>query len=244
MILTFTDFGIGSPYLAQMRSALRRSGASCEIIDLVADLEPYQIEAAAHFLASQTQWFPQDALFLGVVDPGVGGERRPMALHADGRWFVGPDNGLFDVVAARAQQVQKYSIAWHPQQLSASFHGRDLFAPITALLSTDSIAEGMLLEETLQIPAEKSAAHPAVIYLDRYGNAMTGLYARNLQKRDRIEVSGVVLESARTFSDLPPGAPFWYCNSLGLVEIAVNQGSAQDHLSLSVGEPLTILRSH
>lgn len=244
MILTVTDFGVGSPYLAQMCAALRSSGASCDIIDLVADLEPYHIEAAAHFLASQIHCFPQGALFLGVVDPGVGGTRRPMALHADGRWFVGPENGLFDVVAARASQVQKYTIAWQPPQLSATFHGRDLFAPIAAMIVSGQIKSGMLLEEPPQYVAEEGDDLAVVIYLDCYGNAMTGLRAQNLQSRDRIEVAGAVLESARTFSDLPEGALFWYCNSVGLVEIAVNRGSAQHQLQLSVGDPITVLRSH
>ncbi len=244
MILTFTDFGTGSPYLAQMRAALYSSGACCEIIDLVADLEPYHVEAAAHLLASQVKWFPQEALFLGVVDPGVGGERRPMALRADGRWFVGPDNGLFDVVAARAGQAQKYRIVWQPAQLSASFHGRDLFAPIAAMITVDRIEEGMLQEVPLQRSADQGGDLPTIIYLDHYGNAMTGLRACHLQTRDRIKISDQVLESARTFSDLPIGSPFWYCNSVGLVEIAVNQESAQEQFSLSVGAPITILRFH
>lgn len=243
MILTVTDFGLSSPYLAQMRAALLRAGAACPIIDLVADLDPFNIPAAAHFLASQISWFPQQSLFLAVVDPGVGGDRDAIALLADGQWFIGPDNGLLDVVAARANAVQHYTIAWRPERLSASFHGRDLFAPVAASLSTGTLSEGLLLPCERSYTQQASAELNKVIYIDRYGNGMTGVRSDTLTAGFSIQVNGVQLPSARTFSDLPQGAPFCYSNSVGLVEIAANCANAAAQLELSVGMEIQVLES-
>ncbi len=240
MILTVTDFGIGSPYLGQMRAALRSAGADCEVIDLVADLTPYRIEAAAHFLASQVAWFPRGAIFLGVVDPGVGSARCSMVLQADGQWFVGPDNGLFDVVAARASVVEKYRIEWVPEQLSATFHGRDLFAPIAAALHAGQAMDGKLQPIEVEHKPSRGEDYAGIIYFDCYGNAMTGLRAGYCSDSALLEVAGRRLSNARTFSDMPIGTPFWYCNSVGLIEVAVNQGNAQEVLQLKVEEPLSI----
>ena len=241
MILLFTDFGTGSPYLAQMRAALRMHGAEGEVVELLSDVAPYNIRAASHLLASQIPWFPSGTLFLCVVDPGVGGARNPVALKADGNWFVGPENGLFDVVVARSEEVSWFQIQWRPEQLSASFHGRDLFAPIAARIATDRIAEGDLMKVSPPPSIDAGSDLQEVIYLDRYGNAMTGVRATSMDARERLQINGVALENSNTFSDVPTGEPFWYENSAGLVEIAVNQGSAEEQLQIRVGSGFSVI---
>ncbi len=240
MILTVTDFGIGSPYLGQMRAALRSAGATAEIVDLVADLDPCNIEAAAHFLASQTNWFPQQTYFLCVVDPGVGSERLPVALSADGQWFIGPDNGLFDVVSARASSVNKYQILWQPNHLSATFHGRDLFAPVTAKIASGTIEQGGLEELPLDPAVNAGSDLYEVIYIDRYGNVITGIRGESLSSTAVIKLQEIIVPYARTFSEVPVAAPCWMVNSSGLVEIALNQGSAASQLQLAVGDSVRI----
>ena len=120
MIVLFTDFGLTGLYTGQVRAVLHRDAHEVAVIDLVADAPAYRVQGAAYLLASLTEAFPRGAIFLGVVDPGVGEPRRPGVLAADGRWFVGPDNGLFELVARRAAEPPRWwEITWTPPRLSA-----------------------------------------------------------------------------------------------------------------------------
>lgn len=240
MILLFTDFGLQSPYSGEVKLALHRDAPEIPVLDLCADLAPFRPVEAGHLLAALSGEAPAGAVFLCVVDPGVGGPRQPVVLHAAGRWYVGPDNGLLDVVAGRAREARWFEITAWPSRLSATFHGRDLFAPMAAALAC-----GRRPEENGAVPCSKPVVPApdlaAVIYLDRYGNAMTGLRAANLPSAARLGVRGRTLQPARTFCDLPSGEAFWYENSSGLAELAVNQGSAQHALALAVGDAVQIL---
>jgi S-adenosylmethionine hydrolase len=106
------------------------------VLDLLNDVPDYDVECAAHLLAALAPQFPAATVFLAVVDPGVGTRRGAIVVEADGRSFVGPDNGLLSVVYQRAPKRRCRSIAWRPSRLSSSFHGRDLFAPVAARLAT------------------------------------------------------------------------------------------------------------
>ncbi len=236
LILLFTDFGIGGPYVGQVKAVLSARIAEVRMIDLMHDAPAHDPRAAACFLAAMLPDSPTASSFLVVDDPGVGTEaRRPVVVQADGRWFVGPGNGIFNVVAARAGEVSRWNITWTPErELSASFHGRDLFAPVAAMLARGEAPPG--------VPAEAPAPTDAwpddlreVIYIDRFGNAMTGMRASSAIKFETLSVNGTSLRRARTFGDVPRGEGFWYANSIGLVEIAVNQGRASNALGLDVG---------
>src|SRR5205085_6905131 len=111
------------------RTVLHLIAPGVPVIDLFADLPAARPRPAAYLLAAHAAWFPPGAVFLAVVDPGVGSERAAIVVEADGRWYVGPDNGLFELVIRRAATARSWEITWKPQWLSASFHGRDLFAP-------------------------------------------------------------------------------------------------------------------
>ena len=114
-----------------------------DIIDLFADAPAYDPQASAYLLAAYIGEFAPGTVFLCVVDPGVGSDRAPCVVHADGKWFVGPDNGLFELVVRRARdQVRCWRIDWVPSRLSATFHGRDLFAPVAAQLARGEIPAG------------------------------------------------------------------------------------------------------
>src|SRR5690348_15322031 len=135
MIVLFTDFGATGPYVGQVKAVLAREAPQQPVIDLLHQAPAMNPRASAYLLASLAPSIKGDAAFVCVVDPGVGTARRALALRADGRWFVGPDNGLLDVVARRARETEWWEIAWRPQDLSATFHGRDLFAPVAARLA-------------------------------------------------------------------------------------------------------------
>lgn len=237
-IVLFTDFGPHDLYLGQVKVVLARDAPDTPAIDLLNDVSPFRIKAAAHLLASLVPECPQGSVFLAVVDPGVGGQRKPVALRADGYRFVGPDNGLLSVFAARAAHPEVFRIAWRPERLSSSFHGRDLFAPVAARVATDDVPEGWLLPMPGFSVDFGAGDLPEIIHIDHYGNAMTGVRGGAVHRDAKLVVNDRRLHYARVFSAVARGDAFWYENSQGLVEVAVNQGSAAENLKLSVGMPI------
>jgi S-adenosyl-L-methionine hydrolase (adenosine-forming) len=240
MIALFTDFGIAGPYTGQVKAVLAQLAPGIPVIDLFADLPPGKPKPAAYLLAAYGPWFPPGTVLLAVVDPGVGGERRAVAAAADGRFYVGPDNGLLELVLRRAGSARNWDIVWRPESLSASFHGRDLFAPVAARLALGGPDAAMLRETEITRIPDWPDDLAEIVYIDHYGNAMTGLRAA-LPATAQLVVGGRVLRRARTFSDAPPGAAFWYENANGLAEIAVNAGRADTTLGLAVGSPVSLL---
>lgn len=240
MILIYTDFGWQGPYIGQMQTVLRREAADVPVINLMADAPTYNPEAAAHLLAALLPEIPEGAVLLGVVDPGVGSHRDAVILEADGRRYVGPDNGLFEVVASRARHSAWKRITWRPARLSASFHGRDFFAPVAARLARGESVACEPVTKTLKEGRGKSLSE--IIYIDGFGNAMTGIQGTELSPESALTVGGHRVGWARTFSDVAEGAPFWYENSLGLVEVAANRARAADILGLTLGTPVIVCR--
>jgi S-adenosyl-L-methionine hydrolase (adenosine-forming) len=237
-IVLFTDFGSADPYVGQVRAALLRDAPGVPVIDLLNDAHPYAVRPAAHLLASLVPQFPQGAIFVAVVDPGVGGARLPLVVQADGYRLVGPDNGLLSVFAARARDARLSRIAWTPERLSSSFHGRDLFAPVAARLATERVPEGWLAPVGALAVDFGAGDAGEVIYIDHYGNAMTGIRASKVPREAQLDIGGRRLRYARVFSDAENAVPFWYENSQGLVEIALNRGSAAREVGLEVGTPV------
>lgn len=235
MIVISTDFGNEGPYLGQMKRVLLRDAPAIPVIDLFANLPSFAIQPAAYLLASYVAEFPLDTVFLCVVDPGVGGARTPVVMRADGRWFVGPGNGLFNVIAQRAAAVEWWDITWRPESLSHSFHGRDLFAPVAAQIARGDAVPGVVAAG-LQIEEGWPPDLAQVIYIDHFGNAVTGIRAESLDATSLLEFPGHSLRQADTFSDVEPGTAFWYSNANGLVEIAVNQGRAESILGVQIGD--------
>ncbi len=236
MLLLFTDFGLAGPYTGQVKAVLAREAPGLPAIDLMADAPAFDPRAAAHLLAALVDTCPDDAVFLCVVDPGVGSARRPLILNVGRRWFVGPDNGLLELVGRRAgASAAWWEITWRPRRLSTSFHGRDLFAPVAARLARGGIPDAI----ARPLGGAPISSGPddlaAVVYIDAYGNVMTGLRGDRIDRAARLRVDGGEVGFARTFSDVPPAAPFWYVNSIGLVELAVNRGRADRDLGLALG---------
>ena len=240
MIALFTDFGLEGPYTGQMAAVLQQTAPAVPVVSLFADLPAGQPKPAAYLLAAYAAWFSIGTVFVCVVDPGVGSARGALIVEADGRHFVGPDNGLFELVLRRAGSRRVWQITWQPPALSASFHGRDLFAPIAARLARGEAPDSL---------GQRAAATPQpdwpddlaeIVYVDRYGNAMTGLRGDGLAPAARLAVGGRMLARAGTFSAVPQGAAFWYVNSNGLAEIAVNQGRADRELGLAIGASVDV----
>ncbi len=234
----FTDFGSSGPYLGLMETALLAQCPSARVVNLMADAPAFSPRHAGYLLAAMVPWMARSALVVAVVDPGVGGARRPLLVEAGNRRFIGPDNGLLALLRHGEGPVRAWEIDTTGFRLSASFHGRDLFAPAAGRLLSGRPPdlEPLPLESLTgcQWPEEL----PEVIYLDGYGNAMTGLRPPKGGGARRLQAGGRLLSRAGTFSEAERGTPFWYVNSLGLVEIAVNQGRADHLLQLAVGAPV------
>ncbi len=241
MIVLVTDFGLEGPYVGQMKAVLQARAPSIPVVDLFADVPAFEPQLAAYLLAAYAGEFAEGTVFLCVVDPGVGSARPPVIAEADGRRFVGPGNGLFELVLRRAATRALRRIDWKPERLSASFHGRDLFAPVAAVLAT---GQGVPATELPFDGTRPGADWPdelaRIVYVDRYGNAMTGWRASATGAKTRVLVGDRVIERARTFSAVKPGQAFWYENASGLVEIAVNRGRAGDLLGLGVGAAVAV----
>jgi len=240
MIALFTDFGAADPYVGQVHAVLAQTAPRSRVIDLLHTVPSFDIRSGAYLLPALAENFPAGTVFIGVVDPGVGGDRLPVMLQADERWYVGPDNGLFEIVARRARRSQAWSITWRPRTLSTSFHGRDLFAPVAARLARGdwpASAPTQLTPPNGDWPDDLSA----VVYIDHYGNAITGLRASNVEAAGMLAVAGRQLQHAAVFAAVAPNMPFWYANSAGLVEIAVNHGSAAATLGLNIGDPVQVV---
>ena len=232
----FSDFGSSDIYLGQVKSVLHRLAPQAAVIDLANDLPPFNVRAAAHLLDALKDSFPEGSVFLCVVDPGVGTDRGTVVLQADRRWYVGPDNGLLSVVAARAAQARLSSILWRPAELSNSFHGRDLFAPVAARIAADGLPPGHL--RPLRALAESFGADDLeeIIYIDHYGNACTGIRAAHARRDGVLLLGEERIYGARVFGDVPRGTALWHVNSHGLVEIASSLGSAAQVLGLRIGD--------
>ncbi|MDZ7661292.1 SAM-dependent chlorinase/fluorinase [Thiohalophilus sp.] len=241
MIVLFTDFGYEGPYVGQMKGVLARHAPNVPVIDLMHDAPVFNPRAAAYLLAALCEPFPEQAVFVSVVDPGVGHpHRRPVIVRADNRWFVGPANMLFNTVIKLAGEVEVWEITWRPPQLSDSFHGRDLFAPVAAQLALGRMPEAEQISVTDLLSLDWPSDLYEIIYFDHYGNAMTGIRADALSSDQQLLIGEQKLYYARTFSLAEKGRPFWYRNSSGLVELAMDSDSIREHLRLQIGETIKL----
>lgn len=235
-LVLFTDYGLTDPYVGQIKAVFAREAPGVAVIDLLHAVPDFNAHAGAQLLAAIGPSLPVGVVFFCVVDPGVGTDRDALVVEADGRWFVGPDNGLLSIVSARARQVRVWKIQWRPENLSASFHGRDLFAPIAAW-----IAAGKFPSDKLALVAEPNirfdaADLPRIIYIDHFGNAWTGICGGLAEATVQLQVKGKLLAWRPVFAEAGKGEAFWYVNSAGLIEIAANRANAATLLDLKVGD--------
>jgi len=235
-IALVTDFGTSGPYVGQVKLRLSGLISHIPVIDLVSDLTAFRPDLAAYLLPALVRDVPARTLYLCVVDPGVGGDRAVLAVKADGKWYIGPDNGLLALIARRAKELQVLRLDWRPRELSGSFHGRDLFAPVAAMLCDGKVPASTEIDPGEMVGKDWSNELSCLIYVDQYGNLMTGLRGPSLDPGAILQAGGLDLGFARTFCEVPCGQAFWYENAFGLVELAVNQGRAESLLGLGPGD--------
>jgi S-adenosyl-L-methionine hydrolase (adenosine-forming) len=240
VIILFTDFGSHDPYVGQLKARLAELAPSLQVIDLLHEVPVFNAHAGAHLLAAFASGFPSGSVFVTVVDPGVGTARDAVVMQADGRWFVGPDNGLLSVIKARYSDTRLWRITWHPDRLSPSFHGHDLFAPIAAEIARGEFpADKLMPLDKLQVEFDGGDLQ-RVIYIDHFGNAWTGI--RDVLNDARVSAAGESFRHSESFGFVDKGTGFWFINSVGLLELAVNRGSAAQAYGLKVGDPVQVQR--
>jgi hypothetical protein len=256
-IALLTDFGLQDHYVGAMKGAILSVCPEATLVDVLHEVPAHDVLAGALALEAAYRCFPEGTVFVAVVDPGVGSERRPIAAEA-GRWlFVGPDNGLLTFVLAAHPDARVHVLA-NPalarREISPVFHGRDLFGPAAAHL-----ARGLPLAEVgpaasdpvrLELPPTKrtrDAWHGVVLRADRFGNLTTSLRDVELTalggtgtSRLEILVGGRVLPFVRTYSDVAEGEPCALVGSGARLEIAVNRGRADRLLAVRPGAEVVV----
>ncbi|MFA9459669.1 SAM hydrolase/SAM-dependent halogenase family protein [Thiohalorhabdus sp. Cl-TMA] len=234
VITLFTDFGITDPYVGQMHARIMADAPQARVIDLHHYAPAFNPGQAGLLLEALLPYLAPRMVVVGVVDPGVGTSREALVVETPEHWFVGPDNGLFAPLLER-QGVRCYRMHAPGQGvLSASFHGRDLFAPVAAALSR---GDRMVLDGLVDQPVRVESRREEVLYVDHYGNLMTGLPVP--AEGGRLRIEGRTVDFARTFGEVGPGELFWYRNSLDRVEIAAREGSAAKRLGAGTGTPVS-----
>ncbi len=256
LITLLTDFGTRDAYVASLKGVILGLNPEARLVDLTHDIPPQDILAGAFVLAEAAPYFPPGAIHLAVVDPGVGSARRGLAARCRGRFWVGPDNGLLRLAWGESPDLSIVSLenpAFFRPEVAATFHGRDVFAPVAAHLSLGVALEqlGPAVTDPVPLPVaaptfSADAARGEIIYVDRFGNLVANLPAGPLLdwlagQEFHLEVGPLRLTRlARTYADAPPGEFLALIGSHGYLEIACAQDRAARRLGLGVGQPVLI----
>jgi len=261
LIALMSDFGLRDPFVGIMKGVILGINPSALVVDLCHEIEPGDTRGAAFALRTALPYFPESTIFVVVVDPGVGTKRRAIAVELDGRIVVAPDNGVLSwVLKGHPSQpaVELTNSKFFLSPVSATFHGRDIFAPVAAHLSNGvPLAEfGPAVDDltTFPIPDVSVGAESLqgeVVYIDRFGNLVTNIGRQELEgwRRDLLaEEVNVRVASAEiggiheSYGAAPLGHVVAVFGSAELLEIAVNQGNAADSLGVTVGSNVSVYR--
>jgi len=244
LITLLTDFGTADGYVGEMKAVLATLAPSATIVDVAHDVSPHDVDGARLALARYWRRFPEGTVHLVVVDPGVGSDRGALAASSEGRFLVGPDNGVLSPALLHAgARCVSLSI---PSGAAPTFHGRDVFAPAAAQLALGAsletlgaVEDGPVIRRTPEATRrEDGAVQGEVITVDRFGNAVTNLLA---MRGGRVQVNGLSLALRRTYSEAQAGEALALVGSSGLVEIAVRDGNAAEQLGLRRGSSVALL---
>lgn len=252
LVAILTDFGLQDTYVAQMKGVMLGINPQLLFVDVTHQVPRHDVAAGAFLLLTAYRAFPKGTIFVAVVDPGVGGPRRPLVLLGSGYYFVGPDNGLFTYVLHEAQPGGWR--AWHLNRdrwwrkpVSSTFHGRDIFAPVAAWLSLGIPPQefGDDVDDPVRLNLPAPIYHPDgtiighVIHVDAFGNLTTDLRPPSYEVD--VEIRGQNVGHLRlSYSDVDPGQPLALVGSSGLIEVAVREGHAAQALAVRVGDQVIL----
>jgi len=259
VITLTTDFGLRDPYVASMKGVILFLCPEARVVDISHEVPKFDIRAGALIMAQACPWFPAGSVHVGVVDPGVGTARRAIVVVSRRYLFVGPDNGLLMLAAMRDGLRAVYAIENEDlflSHVSRTFHGRDIFAPVAARLASglDPCEVGPEIKDYL-VPsfaspsASGGRAVGEVMYVDGFGNLITNISEEVLARlgiregsRLRVRIGDRELEVrlCSSYGEAPPGGLLAIVDSWGMLELAVNLGSASEVLGSGPGETVVV----
>ncbi len=238
IITLTTDFGTSDGYVGAVKGVIARNAEGATVVDIAHDIYRGDIAHAAWVVASATREFPHGSIHVVVVDPGVGGARKSVIVKASGQWYVGPDNGVFAYVAdARSQAWQIEARHFRAKRVSATFHGRDVFAHAAAAIARgeDVLNAGPPVKLVGTLPwGPREVGHGRIVHVDKYGNLISDLPAA--EAGTSVSVLGRTLPLVTTYEDVEPKQLLAYIGSANTVEIAVRDGSADALIETEDGE--------
>jgi S-adenosylmethionine hydrolase len=243
IITLLTDFGTADGYVGEMKGVLLTFAPDAQIVDITHDIAPQDVDHARLTLARVWRRFPRGTVHVVVVDPDVGSPRIALAVSSDGRFLVGPDNGVLSP-ALLVGDARTVALPL-PANASATFHGRDVFAPAAAALARDEPLDSLGMEAPRPIirrtpePTRRGdgALEGEVIMVDRFGNAVTNLVALH---GGVIDAADLEIAVRRTYADVEPETPVAVVGSSGFVEVAVRDGDASRRLGLVRGSRVVL----
>ncbi len=257
VITLTTDFGLADHYVGTMKGVLVSRCPGAQLVDITHDVPAFSIWAGAYAIDQSAPYFPHGTVHLVVIDPGVGTDRRPLVVEALEQRFVGPDNGVFSLILERDPNARIYEITNDDLLLpspSATFHGRDIFAPVAAALasgSTSPSAVGPLitnverLADTQPVQQSDGLWHGKILSIDHFGNVITNLSAHrflpiltprfSLQLRKR-----EIFTLGNTFGEMEDGELFVYAGSSGYLEIGASRDKAAEIIGVEPGQLVTL----
>ena len=252
-IVLLTDFGIEDGYAASMKGVILSLNPGALIVDLTHEVEPQNIFQAAFLLETVCRFFPPKTIFVSVVDPGVGSRRRILAVKTRHGLFLAPDNGLLTRVLQREKSYELRAVtnqSFFMKKISHTFHGRDCFAPTAARLAARPARFSALGPRVndfvrLSVPGPSlrgKKMEGEILFFDRFGNAFTNIHQNDLRTSfPQVRVKGKSLGPLRrSYYEVGKGKPIALISSSGLLEIAVNHGSAERKLKLKKGSRIEI----
>lgn len=266
IVALITDFGVQDAYIGAMKGVMLGIAPDARFVDITHHIEPQNVRQAAIILMNSVKHFPSETVFLVVVDPGVGTVRRPIAVKADGKYFVAPDNGVLTYALSHCKTVESIEIdVENLGDVSYTFHGRDIFAPTAARLLMSEIHElGTDLPRLVSIPSptldvSEGKVVGEVVHIDRFGNIVTSIGHLQWKANDRLTLSSAfgnepervplfadnvritinqqaISSIKHTYGDAERGGLLSLVGSTNFLEISVNQGSAAERLDAAIGD--------
>ncbi|HIK37852.1 MAG: SAM-dependent chlorinase/fluorinase [Geminocystis sp.] len=254
MIVLLTDFGLQDVYVGVMKGVIYSINPSVTLVDLTHGIPRQNIFAASFALQESVPFFPDNTIYLAVVDPGVGSERKPLAISFDRGILVGPNNGIFTGVINnyKIKEIRELTNCkyWLIPNPSNTFHGRDIFAPVAAYISKgiplQQLGNQLEERELIRLPlpplqVKSTEIIGAIQYIDIYGNLITNIPAKLLENKNWCVVDKeITIPHRLTYSSVGVNQLVALIGSHGYLEIAVNQGSAKMFLNKEYGDTITV----
>jgi len=251
-ILTLTtDFGLADHYVGAMKGVILGICPRARLVDISHQVTPFAIPEGAYTIAQAYRYFPRGTVHIVVVDPGVGSARRPILVEAAEQYFVAPDNGVLSLIFAREKHKVRLiaSDRYFLKQVSATFHGRDIFAPVAAHLAKGISPSriGKAIQDYLRPPFEKPrptgnrAWSGNILKIDRFGNIITNFRAEDFPAMDQLIIGRTrVRRMVGTYTEGRAGELVAIAGSSGYLEVSVNQASAAQKIGCASGDPCQI----